>query len=197
MKKFNTQHLLKAAILVLFLFTATIFSQETALQFNTDDANTKDEFIICTSGNYSPIFTIEAWVKLDSLITGDQTLLHSYHIQMKKNSDGYVEVAQVLAVFLGLDELLHVGMVDVQDSHVGAAAGPALFHHIGGGVKGANEADRAAGDTAGGADNVAFRPEPAEREPGAAPALVNQRGLLNLVEDRVQGVVNGQHETCR
>ena len=92
MKKFNTQHLLKAAILVLFLFTATIFAQETALQFNTDDANTKDEFIICTSGNYSPIFTIEAWVKLDSLITGDQTFLHSYHIQMKKNSDGYVEV---------------------------------------------------------------------------------------------------------
>ena len=111
--------------------------------------------------------------------------------------DGYVEVAQVLAVFLGLDELLHVGMVDVQDSHVGAAAGPALFHHVGCGVKGADEADRTAGDAACRADDVAFRPEPAEGEPGAAPALVNQRGLLNLVEDRVQGVVNGQHKTCR
>ena len=101
------------------------------------------------------------------------------------NGNRYIEVGQVLPVFLGLYELLHIGMVYVQDAHVGAAAGPALFHHVGGGVKGADEADRAAGDAAGGTDNVALRPEPAEGEPGASPAFVDQRGLLNLVEDGV------------
>ena len=63
--------------------------------------------------------------------------------------DRNVEVAQVFAVFLRLDKLFNVRMINVQDSHVGAAASTALFHDVSCGVEGANKADRAAGDSAG------------------------------------------------
>ena len=52
-------------------------------------------------------------------------------------------------VVFGVDELLNVGMVDAKDPHVGAAAGAALFHHVGRGVEGPDKTDRAAGDAAG------------------------------------------------
>ena len=62
------------------------------------------------------------------------------------NGNRYVEVAQVLTVFFGSDELLNVWVVNVQDAHIGAATGAALFHHVGGGIKGTDETDRTAGN---------------------------------------------------
>ena len=111
--------------------------------------------------------------------------------------DGDVEVDQRLPVFLGADEAQDVGVGDPQDAHIGAPAGAALLDHIGGGVEGADEADRPAGDAAGGADHIALRAQAAEREAGAAAALVNQRRLLDLVEDFVQRIVHRQHEAGR
>ena len=72
---------------------------------------------------------------------------------------------------------------------------PPLLHHVGGGIEGADETDGAAGDASGGADNVTLGPEPTEREARPAPALVDQRRLLDLGEDLVKGVFNRQHET--
>lgn len=92
MKNFTKTNLFKMAIIYLLFFSTNIFAQETALQFNMDTDTTKSEYAITVDGNYTSTFTIEAWVRLDSLISGDQTFIHSYHIQMKKNSDGYVEV---------------------------------------------------------------------------------------------------------
>ena len=85
-------------------------------------------------------------------------------------------------------------MGNIQDAHVGAAPGAALLHDIGGGIEGANEADRAAGHPTGGADHITFGPQAAEGEAGAAAALVNQGRLLHLVENSVQRVFNGQDE---
>ena len=65
------------------------------------------------------------------------------------NGNRYIEIAQVLAVFFGTDELLNVWVVNVQDAHIGAATGSALFHHVGGGIKSADETDRTAGNAAG------------------------------------------------
>ena len=122
--------------------------------------------------------------------------LHPFH-KIGIDRYRYVEVDQGLAVFLGPDEPQDVGVVNPQDAHVGAAAGTALLHHVGGGIEGADETDRTAGDASGGADNVTLGPEPAEGEARPAPALVDQRRLLDLGEDLVKGVFNRQHETGR
>ena len=57
----------------------------------------------------------------------------------------------VLLARLGLDELLDVGVVDVEDDHLRRAAGGATgLDRAGGGVGAAHEADRAARGAAGG-----------------------------------------------
>ena len=103
-----------------------------------------------------------------------------------------VEVNQMFAVLLGVDETENVGMVDVQDTHVGAAAGAALLYHVGGGVKGVNEADRAGSHAPGGADHVPLRAQAGEGKAGAAATLVDQGGLPHPGENRFQRVVHRQ-----
>ena len=88
-------------------------------------------------------------------------------------------------------------MRHVQDTHVRAPARAALLHHVRGRVKGVDEAHRPGRYAACGANYVALRAQPRKREPGAAAALVNQRGLLDFREYGVQGVLNGQDEAGR
>ena len=64
-------------------------------------------------------------------------------------------------------------MGDVEDAYIGAAAGAALFDHVGGGVEGPDEAHRAGGYAAGVPDDVAFVAESAEAESGAPAGFVD------------------------
>ena len=121
------------------------------------------------------------------------TRLHPFH-EVPGYADGDVEVIQVLAVFFGPDESPYIRMVYVENAHVGAPAGAALLNHVGGGVKCPDKANRTAGDPPGGANHVARRTQARKGETRPPAALMNQSRLLDLVEDRVQGVVDRQYE---
>jgi len=83
---------------------------------------------------------------------------------------GDVEVADP-AVQLALDEFQDVGVIHLEDAHVGAAARPALLHGLGGAVEHLEEADRAAGLAPGGVDQAILGPEAREGEARPAPLL--------------------------
>ena len=85
-------------------------------------------------------------------------------------------------------------MVDIEDAHIGAAAGAALFDHIGGGVKGVDKADRAGGHAAGSADHIPLGAQAGKGKAGAAAAFMNQGGLPYPVKDGFQGIVHRQHK---
>ena len=112
------------------------------------------------------------------------------------NGDGYVEILEMFRCVLGVYELQDVGVVDSEDSHVGAAACAALFDNVGCDVKRPDEADGAGGDAPRGADKVAFGAKAAEGESGAAAAFVYEGGLFDAFEDGVEGVVDGEDEAC-
>ncbi len=61
-----------------------------------------------------------------------------------------------------------------QDAHIGAAAGPALLHHVGQLVEKLHEGDRAGSHAVGLLDRVALRAYAAEREAGAAAGFLDQ-----------------------
>ena len=79
-------------------------------------------------------------------------------------------------------------------AHVGAAPPPALLDHVGRGVVDAHERDRPGGDPARGLHDVALRPQPREREPRAPARLVDQRHVLERLEDARHRVLDRQHE---
>ena len=110
------------------------------------------------------------------------------------NGDGDVEVNQMFPVLFGVDKAQDVRVVDIQDAHIGPAAGAALFDHIGGGVKGVDKADRAGGHAAGGADHIPLGAQAGKGKAGAAAAFVNQGGLPHPVKDGFQGIVHRQHK---
>ena len=89
------------------------------------------------------------------------------------DGDGDVEVGERAHVRLEGDELLDVGVVDVQDAHVGAAAGAALLDRLGGRVEHLEERHGAGGDAHRRAHAVAFGPQAGEGEAGAAAGLVD------------------------
>ena len=91
----------------------------------------------------------------------------------------------VLLARLGLDELLDVGVVDVEDDHLGGAAGGATgLDGAGGRVGAAHEADRARGGAAGG-EQLLGGADAGEVEAGAGAALEDQALFAVPVEDRV------------
>ena len=105
-----------------------------------------------------------------------------------------LKFATEVAVELHLDELLDIGMVDPEDAHVGAAAGAALLDGLGRGVDDLEEGDGAGGDALGLADEAALGPEAAEVEARAPALLVDEGGVLDRLEDRVEGVLDRQDE---
>ena len=104
---------------------------------------------------------------------------------------GDVEVRDP-TVELALDELQHVGMVDLQDPHVGAAPRAALLHRLRRAVEDAQERHRPGGPAAGRLDEVVLGTQPREREPGPAAALVDDGGGLHRVEDLLHRVADRQ-----
>src|SRR3712207_3298 len=100
----------------------------------------------------------------------------------------------VLLARLGLDELLDVGVVDVEDDHLGrAAGGPTGLDGAGGGVGATHEADRARGGAARG-QQLLGGADAGEVQAGARAALEDQPLLPVPVEDRVHRIVDGEDE---
>src|SRR5205807_9616908 len=107
--------------------------------------------------------------------------LYRFHERLV-DGDRDVEVGQRHHVGLDVDELLDVGMVNVEVGHIGAAASAALLDGLGGRVEDLHKGHRAGRNAARGADDIAGGPEPAEGEAGAATALVDQCSLLDCLE---------------
>src|SRR5665648_775522 len=100
----------------------------------------------------------------------------------------------VLLAGLGLDELLDVRVVDVQDHHLRCAAGRAAgLDGPGGCVRTPHEGDRAAGRAAGG-EQLLGGPDAREVEPGARATLEDHPLLAVPVQDRVHRVVDREDE---
>ncbi len=96
---------------------------------------------------------------------------------------------------LGLDEFLHVGVIDVEDDHLrGPAGGPAGLDGAGGRVRAAHEGDGPAGRAAGG-EQFLGGPDPGQVDPGPGAALEDQAFFLVPVQDRVHRVVHREDET--
>ena len=100
----------------------------------------------------------------------------------------------LLLLHLGLDEVLDVGVVDVEDDHLGRAAGGATgLDRSGGGVGAAHEGDGTGGVAAGG-EQLLGGADAGEVQAGAGAALEDHALFLVPVEDRLHGVVDGQDE---
>src|SRR5688572_26181848 len=65
---------------------------------------------------------------------------------------------------------------------------PPLFYHLGRHVEDAHEGDRPGRHAAGGGDTIVLRTEVAEREAGPAAGLMNERLMLDPVEDGFQRI---------
>ena len=124
-------------------------------------------------------------------------VLFGGHHELLGDPDRDVEVGDVLIVLLAVDEIQDIGMVDPQDTHVGAPAGAALLDRLGGHVEHPHEAHRAAGHTAGGAHRAPLGAQAGKGEAGAAAGFVDQRRLLDRLEDGVHTVLHRQHEAGR
>ena len=95
---------------------------------------------------------------------------------------------------LGLDELLDIGVIHVEDDHFrGAAGGTARLDRAGRSVRAAHEGDRPAGRATRGQQFLAG-PDAGEVHTGARAALEDQALFLVPVQDRVHRVVHGQDE---
>ena len=99
------------------------------------------------------------------------------------DADGDVEVGDGVLIGLAGDEIFHVGVVDAQDAHVGAAAGAALGDLAEGVVVDAQETDRAGGLTGGGFDDGALGAQAREGEAVAAAGLLDEGGVAQGLED--------------
>src|SRR5690606_33593553 len=98
----------------------------------------------------------------------------------------------LLLLDLGLDEVLDVRVVHVEDDHLGGPAGGAAgLDGAGGGVGAAHEGDRAGGVAAGGQQFLGGT-GPGEVQAGTGAALEDHALFLVPVVDRLHGVVDGQ-----
>ena len=139
--------------------------------------------------------------RMNSSVTRTELLAFWYWTEvMSCAAEVHVEagVAQgadlVLLARLGLDELLDVGVVDVEHDHLRRAAGGAAgLDGAGGGVGAAHEGDRAGGGAAGG-EQLLGGADAGEVQAGAGAALEDEALFLVPVQDRVHRVVDGEDE---
>ena len=100
----------------------------------------------------------------------------------------------VLFARLGVDELLDVGVVDVEDDHLGRTTGGATgLDGSGGRVGTAHERDRTGRGAAGGEQLLAGA-DAGEVQAGTGAALEDHSLFAVPVEDRVHRVVDGEDE---
>jgi hypothetical protein len=122
--------------------------------------------------------------------------LHGLHKSVG-DGDGDVEVVDLVVVVLAGDELLDVRVVHPQYPHVRPAPRPALLDLVRRGVIYGHERDRPRRDPHRALHEVVLGPEATEAETGPAPALVDDRLVLERVVDAVYRVFNRQDEACR
>lgn len=103
--------------------------------------------------------------------------------EMVGEGDREIEIRHLPRLLLQRDEVENIRMVDPQDSHIGAASGSSLLDDVGGHVEDAHEGNRPGGESAGGGHKVCLGTEVAERESCASARLVDERLVLDCVED--------------
>src|SRR5580692_1203653 len=124
------------------------------------------------------------------VLDADDVLAAEVHVEARVAQDPDLR----LLAGLGDDEILDVGVVDVEHHHLGRApGGAARLDRPGRGVGAAHERDRAAGGPARGEQFLA-RPDPGQVDPGARAALEDEPLFPVPLEDRVHRVVHGQDE---
>ena len=110
-------------------------------------------------------------------------------------SYGKIKIGNLRVICLTVNKLQNIRVVDTQDSHVGAAPRSALFDGFGSHIKHFHKTDRTAGHSSRGVNRASFRSEPGKGKSGSPSALMNQRSLLNRLENRFHAVVYRQHKT--
>ncbi len=100
-----------------------------------------------------------------------------------RHGDGDVEIRDLREVILAVDEVEDVGVIDAQDTHIGAAARATLLHHVGRCIVQLHERHRSRSDPHRRADDVVLGPEAREGEARPTPRLMHER-------HRPQGVVD-------
>ena len=100
-----------------------------------------------------------------------------------------------MVFFLALDEIEDIRMIHPEDAHIGAPSGPSLLDRLCSGIENLHEGDRTARDPLGRTDDVILRPDPGEREPGPAAALLNQRHLFDGIEDLFHRIPDRKNKT--
>ena len=88
-------------------------------------------------------------------------------------------------------------MRDVEDRHVGAAAPATLTHDVGGDIEDAHERHGPARHPMRRVHVVALGPQAGEGEAGPATRLVHERHVAHRSEDRVERVLDGEHDAGR
>ena len=104
------------------------------------------------------------------------------------DADRDIEVGDLAFFALTGDEILDVGVIDTQNSHVGPAARAALRHLAERAVVGLEEAHGAGGDARAGSDAVALGPQTRKGKAVAAAGLLDQRGVAQRLEDAVRSL---------
>ncbi len=124
------------------------------------------------------------------VLDGRDVVAAQVHVEARVPQDADL----LLFLDLGLDEVLDVRVVNVEDDHLGGAAGGTTgLDRSCGGVGAAHEGDRAGGVAAGG-EQFLGGADPGEVQAGAGAALEDHALFLVPVEDRLHGVVDGQDE---
>src|SRR3990170_1622137 len=88
-------------------------------------------------------------------------------------------------------------MVHPQNSHVCPSPESTLVNGFGCLIKDLHKRDRPACSPARGADKVILRPYLRKGKPCTATAFMNERGLLDGLENLLDRVFDRQNETCR
>ncbi len=114
------------------------------------------------------------------------------------DTDGNVEIGDLVLVGLAGDEILDIRMVDAEDGHVGAAAGAALGNLTEGVVVDTEEPDGSGGFAGGSFDDAALGAETGEGKAVAAAGLLDESGVAERLEDAggvaTHVIINGEDE---
>ena len=122
--------------------------------------------------------------------------LNFFH-ELISESHAEIEVGELGQVFLGINELQDIRVINTQYSHVGAPPLAALLDGLSGGVEHLHEAQRAGGNPLGRLYGGVLGAQPGELISGAATGLVYQGAITDSGEDSIHGIIHRQYEAGR
>ncbi len=111
-----------------------------------------------------------------------------------RNLHGDVVVGELGEIFLGVEELQDVGVMNIHHAHVGTATESALLNRVRRLAEGAPKRDGPAGRTAGAADIVTGGAQFIKSKTGTAAGFLNEGGVLDRIENLVDAVAHREHE---